>query len=289
MFGGASGEPNLHPPPAGGHPQRQRGGHDNGVPDRISDPMLARCGSGVNRPGLSRPGGTRLAANRRAARRPWPPRKDEPPTEPVAACCRLPADTPSAGVGWARPGETERMGRATRACPRVLNDQGRPVARRTRGLGRGQRSAVGQERGGEILGGQDREDLVPRQPRPGPTRGWRTSPWMPMTAGGVVTGDADSGCALRWFVGVSTSPTKRQPGPLTTTSNSSRASTGRSALYSTDPPASSSSGRCSRRARAPWSPVATPCRTVITCPDEEQRGSVGQQPEGCPRHPRIGQ
>jgi hypothetical protein len=30
-----------------------------------------------------------------------------------------------------------------------------------------------------------------------------------MTAGAVVTGDADTGCALGWFVGVTTAPTKR--------------------------------------------------------------------------------
>ena len=30
-----------------------------------------------------------------------------------------------------------------------------------------------------------------------------------MTAGVVVTGDADAGCALGWFVGVTTAPTKR--------------------------------------------------------------------------------
>jgi hypothetical protein len=30
-----------------------------------------------------------------------------------------------------------------------------------------------------------------------------------MTAGAVVTGDADTGCALWWFVGVTTAPTKR--------------------------------------------------------------------------------
>jgi len=32
---------------------------------------------------------------------------------------------------------------------------------------------------------------------------------VPMTAGAVVTGDADTGCALWWFVGVTTAPTKR--------------------------------------------------------------------------------
>ena len=30
-----------------------------------------------------------------------------------------------------------------------------------------------------------------------------------MTAGVVVAGDADTGCALGWFVGVTTAPTKR--------------------------------------------------------------------------------
>ena len=32
---------------------------------------------------------------------------------------------------------------------------------------------------------------------------------MPMTAGVVVAGDADAGCALRWFVGAIASATKR--------------------------------------------------------------------------------
>ena len=38
-----------------------------------------------------------------------------------------------------------------------------------------------------------------------------------MTAGAVVTGDADTGCALWWFVGVTTVPRKRdaQVGYLT--------------------------------------------------------------------------
>ena len=44
---------NSHPPAAGGYrtaPSRDRG---SGVLIGISAPMLARCGSGVNRPGVS--------------------------------------------------------------------------------------------------------------------------------------------------------------------------------------------------------------------------------------------
>ena len=52
-------------------------------------------------------------------------------------------------------------------------------------------------------------------PAPGkrgvPVRGDRllNPPWMPMNSGLVVTGDAEDGCALRWFVGVITATTKR--------------------------------------------------------------------------------
>jgi len=39
--------------------------------------------------------------------------------------------------------------------------------------------------------------------------GCRTPSWVPMTARAAVTGDADTGYAQWWFVGITTAPTKR--------------------------------------------------------------------------------